>query len=99
MDQLEAGLEPKLCKNFPGPALKLLDMKYADVGLGEKRIRQDTREEEKGEQPEELVGQRHFRLVEPWWVSLCWTYEDREMTPLHVFGQRIRDLWIFIFPT
>lgn len=27
MDQLEAGLESELCKNFPGPALKLLDMK------------------------------------------------------------------------
>ncbi|KAG6736806.1 hypothetical protein POTOM_060294 [Populus tomentosa] len=63
MDQLEAGLEPKLCKNFPGPALKLLDMKYADVGLGEKRIRQDTREEEKGEQPEELVGQVNWNSV------------------------------------
>jgi len=27
MDQLEAGLESELCKNIPGPALKLLDMK------------------------------------------------------------------------
>ena len=27
MDQLEARLESELCKNFPGPALKLLDMK------------------------------------------------------------------------
>jgi hypothetical protein len=34
-----------------------------------------------------LLVQRHYRLVEPWWVCLCWSYEDREMTPLHVFGQ------------